>query len=251
MAAPPAGGPQYQPLDKDVEGGSKALPPEEVEYKDPELKENGGQYTVKITIGQVTVRLPPTDPLLVVAMIYGFLPWLVPAAFAVWYASTARFIPLYGICIAAACALVNEGILKPLIKDPRPALTANRYKTPSGRPSEKVKYGMPSGHVFNACALMVWLLLEIGLRGDAHYPIPLAWFLVVSVIMVPVPWARWYNSDHTAAQCGVSLILGLIVGSASFYIRITKFPHHYAPWKEVQMHDHHDQHHQHDHGKLL
>ena len=28
---------------------------------------------------QVTVRLPPTDPLLVVAMIYGFLPWLVPA----------------------------------------------------------------------------------------------------------------------------------------------------------------------------
>ena len=26
---------------------------QQVEYKDPELKENGGQYTVKITIGQV------------------------------------------------------------------------------------------------------------------------------------------------------------------------------------------------------
>merc|ERR1719486_1331051 len=140
-------------------------------------------------------------------MLYGFLPWAVPIAFAVWYACTMQFIPLYGICIAAFCAILNEGILKPLVKDPRPALTANRYKTPSGRPSEKVKYGMPSGHVFNGCALMVWLLL-------------------VSVIMVPVPWARWYNSDHTAAQCGVSLILGAIFGSVSFYLRITKFPHH-------------------------
>jgi hypothetical protein len=232
--------PQYSPLDKaDVEGGAAttAKPPEEVEYVDPELKENGGPYSFKKAIGQVTVRLPTTDPLLAIAMLYGFLPWLVPAAFAVWYACTRRFIPLYGICIAAGCALLNEGILKPLVKDPRPALTANRYKTSSGKPSEKVKYGMPSGHVFNACALMVWLLLEISVRGDADYPIPMTWLIVVSVVMVPVPWARWYNSDHSLAQCGVSLVLGLIVGSATFYLRVTKFPHHVAPWKAPHHHD--------------
>merc|ERR1719171_1070042 len=105
-------------------------------------------------------------------MLYGFLPWLVPAAFAIWYACTRQFIPMYGISIAAGCALLNEGILKPLVKDPRPELTANRYKTKDGKPSQKVKYGMPSGHVFNACGLMVWLLLEIAFRGTAENHIP-------------------------------------------------------------------------------
>ena len=62
------------------------LPPEEVEYKDPELIENGGDYRYKAAIGQVTIRLPVADPLLIVAMFYGFLPWLVPVGFAVWWA---------------------------------------------------------------------------------------------------------------------------------------------------------------------
>jgi hypothetical protein len=231
--------PEYTALDgkADVEAGKSGLPPEEVEYKDPELKENGGPYTFKKAIGQVTVRFPATDPLLIVAILYGFLPWLVPAAFAVWYACTQQLIPLYAIIIAAVCAIVNEGILKPLVKDPRPALTANRYKTKEGKPSEKVKYGMPSGHVFNSTALMVWLLLEIGTRGRPPWNQD-KWFIVVSIIMVPVPWARWYNSDHTLAQCGVSLILGTVVGATSFYVRITKFPHHYAPWKAFSKHDH-------------
>ena len=108
-------------------------------------------------------------------------------------------------------------------------LSLFRYKTPSGKPSEKVKYGMPSGHVLNASALMVWLLLEISLRGDEDYAPP--WFITVSIIMVPVPWARWYNSDHTSAQCAVSLALGTVVGASAYFFRIYNLPPSDAPWK--------------------
>merc|ERR1712014_328082 len=110
-------------------------------------------------------------------------------------------------------------MLKPLFKQPRPTRTANKHADGS------IKHGMPSGHVFNATALMVWLLCELAgwVAGDVSSPSQARtwawWAFAILVLMGPVPWARWYNYDHTVGQCAASLVLGSIVGVIAFTIR--------------------------------
>jgi len=95
---------------------------------------------------------------------------------------------------------------------------------------------MPSGHVFNAGSLFVWSLLELNFAHDAaDERTKLAWFLIIVLLMGPVPWARWHNRDHSAKQCAVSMALGCIAGGVGAFIRKTHYPHHYQ-WWETALH---------------
>lgn len=191
-----------------------------------------GPYTTKKAIGQVTIRLPFSwHPLNVIAILYGFLPWIIPISFGVHWLVTQRFMSLYGTLLLLVVSLLNEAVFKPLLKQPRPALTAN--KDPPMSKKGKIKPGMPSGHVLNATTCMVWALLEVGFRGpgyDENTSLTTEWLILILLLMAPVPWARWYNSDHTFQQCWVSFILGIIVGIAAFYVRATYFEGHWKPW---------------------
>jgi hypothetical protein len=196
---------------------------------DEELKEHGGPYDRKIAVGQVTIRLPlDPDPRNLLALLYGFLPWIVPLAFVLDAAIERHFMSIYAVCITLFVTVLNEGILKPILKQPRPKQTANRYA--DGR----IKPGMPSGHVFNAGSLMVWATLEVAVRGPGYEEdrrkLTAGWLALVLALMLPVPWARWYNLDHTAAQCGVSIFLGIVVGIAAFYVRTHYFRDHWKYW---------------------
>eukprot|EP00746_Dinoflagellata_sp_MGD_P015292 gnl/MRDRNA2_/MRDRNA2_133890_c0_seq1.p1 gnl/MRDRNA2_/MRDRNA2_133890_c0~~gnl/MRDRNA2_/MRDRNA2_133890_c0_seq1.p1 ORF type:complete len:254 (+),score=23.09 gnl/MRDRNA2_/MRDRNA2_133890_c0_seq1:75-836(+) len=206
----------------DGPGGDKAG--ETKAWQDEEIA--SGKYTFKKAILQVTVRCPDKNPISWIAVTYGFLPWIIPALFAMLYIVWRRFIGLYAICLSLACAALNEAVLKPIIKQPRPDGTAHRY--PDGRP----KYGMPSGHVFNAFALMVWALLEVGLHGPEDRVLTKQWLALILVLMLPVPWARWYNQDHSVGQVGVSTILGLVFGIAAYALRIQYFSGHWKPWAQ-------------------
>lgn len=202
----------------------------EKEYRDDELKINGGKYDSKMCVGQVTIRLPlDLNPLNLMALLYGFLPWIIPAAFGVHWLVTRHFISLYAVCITGFITTLNEFILKPILKQPRPPQSANRDK--EGR----IKPGMPSGHVYNATGLMVWATLEVALRGPGYDTpdetrLTEEWLMLIFFLMGPVPWARWYNLDHTAAQCAVSLVLGTITGAAAFYLRATHFENRWKYW---------------------
>lgn len=202
--------------------------------KDPELIANGGLYESKKAYGQVTIRFPLSahpDPVKnIIALTYGFLPWGIPIGLMVSFFSTWHFIYLYGPLISVVLAIINEGILKPICKDPRPTASANQEKDGSMKP------GMPSGHVLNATAIMVWALFEVYMRGpglDEHNNLTMTWLGVILLVHLPVPWARWYNSDHSAAQCLVSIIIGLVVGYIAFYLRCQYFEGAWKPWSEA------------------
>lgn len=203
------------------------------EEKDMELKENGGPYTSKMAIGQVTIRLPLSGhPLNIIALLYGFLPWIVPITLVVYFVYTWHFIYLFGPLMSCVLAIINEGILKKVFNEPRPKESANKHKDGSMKP------GMPSGHVLNATSIMVWALLEVYYKGPGlhkHQTLTMDWLVVILFVHLPVPWARWYNSDHSAKQCAVSGVLGLIVGALGFYLRVHYFGHAWKPWEAGSM----------------
>lgn len=199
---------------------------------DKELKKNGGQFESKFAVMQVTIRLPlDPNPLNLIALAYGFLPFMVPGGFFVYWAITRRFIPLFGLCLSLGVSIINEVILKPILKDPRPRLSANKEQDHTGR--WVMKPGMPSGHVLNATVLLVWAVLEVAFKGPGlhdHADITIKWFAIIFLLMAPVPWARWYNSDHSLSQCLVAGSVGIVAGIAGYYVRSTYFKQHWAPW---------------------
>eukprot|EP00928_Gymnodinium_smaydae_P054812 TRINITY_DN38519_c0_g1_i1.p1 TRINITY_DN38519_c0_g1~~TRINITY_DN38519_c0_g1_i1.p1 ORF type:complete len:266 (-),score=32.26 TRINITY_DN38519_c0_g1_i1:153-950(-) len=186
-----------------------------------------GKLRCKWGIGQVSIRLPVQSGLAFIALVYGYLPFIVPIWWAIWALVTyftrgePRFFPFFGICIAASFALVNELVTKQICKRTLSADITNR-------PPEAVcKHpGMPSGHVMNAYTLMVWCALEVILDSSV-YPV---WFALIVLIMGPVPWARVYNKDHTVAQVLVSACIATIMGCVAYYIRKTHFPDRAQPW---------------------
>jgi len=194
-----------------------------------------GTLRAKWAVGQVSIRLPIDGFLTGLALIYGYLPFIIPIWWIIWVIVTAieygkpRFFPTFGLCIAASFALVNETITKKICRK----LCSERI---SSRPPEAVcKHpGMPSGHVMNAYTLMVWTLLEVGLDQTVHKE----WLLIILIIMGPVPWARVYNKDHTVAQVLASAIASVFMGSLAYYIRKTWFPHfgkEWQPWDWMHM----------------
>jgi len=199
---------------------------------DEELEQYGGPFKKKIAVGQVTIRLPLKMTCLnLVALSYGFLPWIVPMTFAIHYIVTRHFLSLWAIGISLSTMIVNEVLLKPIIRDPRPKQSANKHSDGT------MKHGMPSGHVLNATSIMVWALLETSLRGpgldERHRPLSCGFLILIMVLMAPVPWARWYNMDHSVAQCAVSLVIGTIVGVSAFFIRIKYYRKHWKPWDDI------------------
>mmetsp|Transcript_35435 Transcript_35435/g.81061 ORF Transcript_35435/g.81061 Transcript_35435/m.81061 type:complete len:253 (-) Transcript_35435:137-895(-) len=205
-----------------------------------------GENLQKLCVGQVTIRLPLPwwNPLAIIALLYGFLPWIIPLGFLISFLVEAvpqyahgwrhgtdwlrenRDIGFYGILLSVVLAIINEGILKPVCKQERPPQTANRYKPGPGEERGKIKHGMPSGHVMNATTIMWWSLLEVALAGPEDEVLKARWCALIWLLMGPVYWARWYNLDHTFNQCLVSAILGTIFGCVAFYVRVQYYGHY-------------------------
>lgn len=66
--------------------------------KDTELVQFGGPYETKRQFLQVTVRLPETNPLAIVAMLYGFLLYAIPILMGIGFVVSRSFLLLWIIC---------------------------------------------------------------------------------------------------------------------------------------------------------
>jgi len=221
---------EEQPLIKESEVHS--------EDSDSELETNGGPYKQKYAFLQVTFRRPIQSCLDVVALIYGFLPFIVPAVFLLTFiAEFPHRLPLYGFAVSITCMIMNELIFKPIVKAPRPTKSANKFLDKRDN-TWKMKPGMPSGHVLNATTIMIWSLMEVALRGPgydpAHFIQTEYWFLGIVVLMAPVPWARWRIQDHTLNQCLVAMAIGVPLGALAYILRVNFVE--WMPWDEVETH---------------
>lgn len=209
---------------------------------DPLMDINGKKFENKIAVGQVTIRLPlDYSPVNLTALLYGFLPWLIPITLVVYFVTTWHFIYIYGPLISVVLAGINEGILKKIFNQPRPPQSANTEKDKDGSIAKDesgkiiMKPGMPSGHVLNATSIMVWALLEVYFNGpglEKNSGLTYTWLAVILAVHLPVPWARWHNLDHTFNQCLVSTVIGTLVGIGSFYLRAHYISGVWKPWLE-------------------
>lgn len=228
--APPGAPVQWPSFGKgagqfEFQGYETWTPAEQQAFKD-------GKLTRKWAVGQVSIRLPLAGPVSFVAIVYGYLPFIIPLWWAEWviwswvHNGEPRFFPLCGLSIAAGFALVNETVTKQICKRTLPPEITSR-------PPEAVcKHpGMPSGHVMNAYTLMIWCFLEALLDKIVHPE----WLIAIVLVMGPVPWARVYNKDHTVAQVMVSAVVAVFMGGLAYYIRKTYFPGHYQPWDSYNL----------------
>jgi len=206
----------------EFQGYDTWTPEEQEQFANGELREKWGCL-------QVSIRMPVRSCLTVIAILYGYLPFIIPIWWLIWVVATwiqlgvPRFFPLFGLCIAIVFGIVNETVTKQICKRVLP-------ESITSRPPEAVcKHpGMPSGHVMNAYTLMIWILLECltSSKGVFHAE----WLVIIILFMGPVPWARVYNRDHTVKQVTASAIISLFMGSAAFLIRRNFFPHHANLW---------------------
>lgn len=179
------------------------------ERYDPELTKHGGQFEQKFAIGQVTIRLPlDLRPLPMLALSLSFVPWILPLFILADATFTLRRCSVISTFMVLVCALLTEVILKPWLKQPRPAPSACRDS--EGRLLD----GMPSGHVMNSQTLATWYLLQalwVLDKPRAH------WTAALLVSAMPaVPWARWYNGDHTLNQVLVTMVLASVLSLFAF-----------------------------------
>eukprot|EP00927_Polykrikos_kofoidii_P066068 TRINITY_DN6172_c0_g1_i1.p1 TRINITY_DN6172_c0_g1~~TRINITY_DN6172_c0_g1_i1.p1 ORF type:complete len:256 (-),score=25.91 TRINITY_DN6172_c0_g1_i1:95-862(-) len=187
-----------------------------------------GALTAKWGIGQVSIRVPVKGFLANLAIMYGYIPFIIPIWWFIWVVETyiangkPRFFPLYGLAVAGSLAVVNETVTKKLCRK-------FMSEDLTSRPAEAVcKHpGMPSGHVMNAFSVMFWCLLEV-IFDD--FDIRFEWIILIVLALGPVPWARVYNKDHTVPQVAASACCALFVGLIAFLIRRACFPNHGQPW---------------------
>mmetsp|Transcript_70088 Transcript_70088/g.193899 ORF Transcript_70088/g.193899 Transcript_70088/m.193899 type:complete len:239 (-) Transcript_70088:47-763(-) len=177
---------------------------------DPEqvLSGDGDVLAQKVAIGQVTVRIPlDWRPLPMLALTFGFLPWLIPIVLIVDIACTMRMSDVGLLALLVACSALTECVLKPLIQQPRPLASACRG------PDGQVLPGMPSGHVVASQTVATWYALEV----CQELPVPQATGVVMALaaFMLAVPWARWYNGDHTLMQVIVPAVCCTFVSAGA------------------------------------
>ena len=127
------------------------------------------------------------------SLIYSLMPILVyPWVLILWALQDSSFYPLVALVAALTASILNELTLKPWLREPRPVVCPI-----------KNSYGMPSGHSLFSGLLLAFL-----------WPYKPSFIIRILLVLalVPVPWARWHNQDHTERQVVVGSVLGIASG---------------------------------------
>ena len=118
--------------------------------------------------------------------------------------STAALSPMF---LFLAIVILNEGIIKRVMRSPRPA----------GSCMHGLSYGMPSGHAASSIGLLTYLLLEtLCDRPNLSWAAKMGASLALVTILAPVPASRVYLQDHSSAQAAAGAVTGLVIGASWF-----------------------------------
>ncbi|ANQ05700.1 Phosphatase [Plasmodium coatneyi] len=156
----------------------------------------------------VTVR--NTDDILsVVSTIYGYIPYgLVILTLLGLLLTFNKFLFYLGL-IFPTQLILNDYVLKNMIKMGRPVHSALRC------------YGMPSGHSAFSFSLLTFMLLHLPESKKDKWTIMA--YLLALIALLPIPWSRYYIQDHTLSQALAGCLVGFIIG-VTFYMIKKQFP---------------------------
>jgi membrane-associated phospholipid phosphatase len=141
------------------------------------------------------------SPLPLAAVLYSFVPWAVGlsvTALAVRYPKQRALVSL--AVFGATAVLTNEAVLKKLVAQPRP------------EGSCLASQGMPSSHCIIAIGGLLVALHHLRLAGHVT---PTRAALMMAMLL-PVPWARVFLSDHSVTQ----VMAGSVIGAALALLHI-------------------------------
>eukprot|EP00922_Rhytidocystis_sp_ex-Travisia-forbesii_P067095 GHVS01099741.1.p1 GENE.GHVS01099741.1~~GHVS01099741.1.p1 ORF type:complete len:407 (+),score=59.15 GHVS01099741.1:214-1434(+) len=159
---------------------------------------------------------------LLVALFYSFMPYIIlnAALVLMLLCSTAiAYSLIYMLSMWFLVAFLSEGVLKNILKHPRPVHSS----VPS--------FGMPSGHSATCIAALAWWLLELrgpdggpwGLFAEVSESARFGLACLFLIIFLPVPWGRYWLRDHSFSQCLVGGCLGVLCGVIGYVIRLSFF----------------------------
>jgi len=146
----------------------------------------------------------------ILAIIWGFVPYACGLCCVLALVCRRRMWPLLLMSVAGVIVIVNEGVVKRVVKQDRPDDSCLHSK------------GMPSSHATLAITYWWWLHLEALIKPQLTSTSP--WtsqnkatvLLMVWVLMFPVPFCRVVLHDHSWAQIGVGAAIGVTVSTCWF-----------------------------------
>ncbi|GMF12108.1 unnamed protein product [Phytophthora lilii] len=151
----------------------------------------------------------------VVCTVYSMVPYLVLITIIVEaLLRSRRYTRVFAILLPIILTVLNTVILVKLLGD------CDECPRPAG--SCLVSNGLPSGHATNAIGLWIWIVLEaivgVGQRVR-HWSVGRKAVVVffATLVMVPVPYSRYFLGDHTALQVAVGSADGLVLGVTYFF----------------------------------
>jgi len=155
----------------------------------------------------IAVCLPNYSLVSILMAFYSYVPLLLFPVFIFWLCTQRTTRSALVLLIFAVAILINEGILKHTIRQPRPAGSC------------ACTYGMPSGHSLLSFLYMTWIILECLLCISMWSIRKRVTYITLSIILfAPVPYSRVYLLYHTPAQAVVGLSLGFIFAVVYFLV---------------------------------
>eukprot|EP01132_Coremiostelium_polycephalum_P011220 gene11220-13745_t len=164
---------------------------------------------------------------MVIMAIYSYVPVVVFLVLFGWYIWRRSIVPLVVLISLGICLLLNEAILKNIIKQKRPIESC------------ACSYGMPSGHSLISTFLLFWIIFEflydpLVLNSKLSKKQRYVYIGIAIVCFSVVPYSRVYLKYHTVEQIIVGSCLGFVI-SILVFLFLRLFLMHKFPKKEIKI----------------
>ncbi|KAJ6235675.1 dolichyldiphosphatase 1 [Anaeramoeba flamelloides] len=175
--------------------------------------------TVPLFFGIVSICMPDTAFFSYLMVYMSFNLYYFSVVLAILFFLLRRLSILYIIFFTAVQILLNEKILKNIIRQDRP----------KGSCSDD--YGMPSSHSLLDLFWVTWFVLEItiGTRKNLKLKNKILITFVVLLNTVLVPYSRYYLGYHTGLQIIIGSIMGFFWGLLNFFF-ISRYNNKMKKW---------------------
>ncbi len=140
-------------------------------------------------------------------VLYSIVPWAAALVLIVAAVYHRRTTLVAGVILLAIMIVLNEAVLKNILKQPRPSKSC--VSSP----------GMPSSHSVLSLGFVVFIALEMFFHQWQFSRLTKLQIFIGSVfLLVPVPASRVGLHDHSPVQVGVGILVGAIVAAAFFAV---------------------------------